>query len=232
MSNTAYNMFVILLGFCLLGLPIILISYSTAPPGIDQFNSSIILNTIDGDTSSALYLSETAKITGDSEDYWDSLGATEYLYEINNLTQLLLNEELFMQNVSMKDYGGFSKKVHLFIVEMNITNIPTKEEIQNKYAELFRRYENGTFLFYAFTPTVYLAHHFSETSYPDVNNTIHSVYSTFVGNLEYLITVQFYAEIEINNTPLQTSFTRILLLDDVGKVYFFLTDETGWTTVD
>ncbi len=232
MSNTAYNAFVILFGFCLLGLPIILISFSTTPPGIDQFNSSIILNTIDGDPSSALYLSETTKITGDSEDYWDSLIATEYLYEINNLTELLLNEELFMQNVSLTDYGGFSKKVHLFIVEMNITNLPTKEDIQTKYAELYNQYENGTFLFYAFTPAVYQAYHFSETSYPDVNHTIHDVYSTYAGSLEYLVTVQFYAEIEINNTPLQTSFVRLLILDNLGKVYFFLTDESGWFTVD
>ncbi len=231
MSNTAYNAFVILFGFCFLGLPIILISMSTAPPGINQFNSSVIMNAIDGDSSSALYLSETAKITGDSY-YWDNISTTEHLYEINNLTELLINEELFMQNVSMREYGGFSKKIHLFIFEMNITNLPTKEETQNMYTELFTTYVNGTYLFYAFTPVDYLSYRFSETSYPDVNHTIHDVYSTYAATLEYLITVQFYAEIEINNTPMQTSFTRMLLLDNLGKVCFFLTDEAGWATAD
>ncbi|MFW9852461.1 MAG: hypothetical protein ACFFDS_05940 [Candidatus Thorarchaeota archaeon] len=231
MSNTAYNAFVILFGFCFLGLPIILISFSTAPPGIDQFNSSVIINTIDGDSSSALYLSEASKISGDSF-YWDNLTTTEYLYEINNLTELIINEELFMQNVSLQEYGGFSKKVHLFIVEMNITSLPTKEETQNMYADLFTLYENGTYLFYAFTPIDYFAYRFSETSYPDVNHTIHDVYSTYAASLEYLATVQFYAEIEINNTPMQIKFTRLLLLDNLGEVLFFLTDEAGWVTVD
>jgi hypothetical protein len=231
MSNTAYNAFVILFGFCFLGLPIILISFSTAPPGIDQFNSSVIMNTIDGDSSSVLYLSETAKITGDSY-YWNNISTTEYLYEINNLTELLINEELFLQNVSMREYGGFSKKIHLFIAEMNITSLPTKEETQSIYADLFTTYVNGTYLFYAFTPVDYLAFRFSETSYPDVNHTIHDVYSTYAATLEYLITVQFYAEIEINNTSMQASFTRLLLLDNLGKVCFFLTDESGWITAN
>ena len=49
MSNGMFNSFLVILGFCMLGLPIILISVTTTLPGIDEFNSSIVINTIDGD---------------------------------------------------------------------------------------------------------------------------------------------------------------------------------------
>ena len=231
MSNTAYNAFVILFGFCFLGLPIILISLSTAPPGIDQFNSSIVMNTIDGDSSSAIFLDETAKISRQSAELWANLTTKDYLSNINNLSQLILNEQSFLQNASISDYGGFSKKVHLFILEMNITDIPASSvEIQNKYVELFGQNESGTFISYRFIPTAQLAYYHTETSYPDVNGTIHSVYSTFSSSLIYLVTVQFYAEIEINNTPMKTNFVRLLLLTNLGEVYFFLTNEIPWIT--
>ena len=63
MPNNAFNVFVIILGFSLLGMPIIFISLSTAPPGLNEFQSTITINSVPGDSQSAIYLNNTANIT-------------------------------------------------------------------------------------------------------------------------------------------------------------------------
>ena len=47
-----------------------------------------------------------------------------------------------------------------------------------------------------------------------------------------MVTVDFFADIEINNTPMTISFSRLLLLNGIGEVFFFLTNETAWATYD
>ncbi|MHA1353156.1 MAG: hypothetical protein ACTSPP_10265, partial [Candidatus Heimdallarchaeaceae archaeon] len=93
------------MGFLLLGLPIILIHYSTVPPTPEQFYSEInIIDTVQ-DGRSAMILNETAKING-SSSYWDSLGALPELSYINNITELIIGEEDFLATVNTQNYGG------------------------------------------------------------------------------------------------------------------------------
>ena len=92
-GNGMFNSFLVLIGFCLLGLPIILISVTTAPPGIDEFNSSIILNTIEGDTTSSELLNEMAKINGSSPYYWDEILGIPEISQIYNISQLIIDEK-------------------------------------------------------------------------------------------------------------------------------------------
>ncbi|MHA1223309.1 MAG: hypothetical protein ACTSP3_08645 [Candidatus Heimdallarchaeaceae archaeon] len=211
MPNTAYNTFVIILGFCLLGLPIILISLSTAPPGLNEFQSTITINTIPGDQNSGIYLNNTALINGSSLFYWNDLKPLAELSYINNITDLIKQEQAFMANVSMDDYIGYSKKVHVFVLEMTIQTAPsTNISAIQQYREIFGE-SNGTFQFYFWMPDDYRAFYFMNS---------------------YAISVNFYANINVNGTQITTEFSRYLLLDSSGVVLYFITNEDSWKTVN
>lgn len=231
-SNFGYNFFIVILGFCILCVPIIFISLSSAPPPITRFQSTIILNTIQGDSQSADYLNQTAMINGSTSYLFEELSSLEEIMYINNITELILSEEDFMRNVSMDEYSGFSKKVHLFNLEMNITTKPsTYLYAQQKYMEMFGD-NNGTFISYMYAEDEWNSSYELQGGYPNVNQTIHNLYSDFEADIYYMVTVEFFADIEINNTPMTISFSRLLLLNGIGEVFFFLTNEAAWATYE
>lgn len=229
-SNFGYNFFIVILGFCILCVPIIFISLSSAPPPITRFQSTIILNTLPGDSQSADYLNQSAMINGSTSYLFDAISSLDEIMYINNITELILSEEDFMRNVSMDEYNGFSKKVHLFILEMNITTKPsTFLYAQQKYQEMFGD-ENGTFISYMYALDEWNSSYELQGGYPSVNQTLQNLYFDFEADIHYMVTVEFSADIEINNTPMTISFSRLLLLNGVGEVFFFLTNENAWVT--
>ncbi len=230
MANSGYNLFVVILGFCLLGLPIILISVTTAPPTPSEFQSVISINTVPGDTVSLTYLNETSKIYGNSSCF-DTLGSTELLSLISNVSQLIYEENEFMKDVDTKEYGGLSDMVHVFSLEMNISLvIQSTEIVMNTYNGLFGYQNNGTFIVHLAMDEHY-AFHYTELGYPDVNETISDVVSTYL-NLKYIITLNYFADIEIEGVQQSTSFHRLILLENDGTILFFISDETGWTAIE
>ncbi|MHA1218583.1 MAG: hypothetical protein ACTSO5_07870 [Candidatus Heimdallarchaeaceae archaeon] len=229
MPNNAFNMFVIILGFSLLGMPIIFISLSTAPPGLDDFQSTIIINSVPGDSQSAIYLNNTANINGSTIDIWDDISGLPELSNIYNITQLILNEQSFMDNVTIEDYSGFSKLVHVFILEMTIDNAPTSIVARENYVDLFGS-DNGTFISWMWAPDEWNSSYYTEPNYPEINNTIDTVYLNHGVDLEYEITVNFYANIDINGTQYELEFVRLIYLNPSGDILFFLTNETDWVT--
>lgn len=228
MSNAVYNTFIVIMGFCLLGLPIIFISLSVAPPTIDEFNSSIIIETIPGDPFSEEVIEIVSKINGSTEDIWEDIASYSQLDNINNISDLILDEEFFMSNYSIDVYTGFSKEIHLFLLEMKVVEIPSVEQAQATFTDLFSG-SNGTILTYAEYQDDWSAFHKSDTDYPDVNQTISDIYTLYgVTSLEYMVTVSFFADIDVNGTQITTSFERFLLVDDSGIILFFLSNEVPW----
>ncbi|GAJ00111.1 unnamed protein product, partial [marine sediment metagenome] len=198
MANSGYNLFVVILGFCLLGLPIILISVTTAPPTPFEFQSEIAINTVPGDTASLTYLNETSKIYGNSL-YFDLLNITsiEHLTLISNVSQLISIENEFMKEVDTDEYGGLSDKVHIFNLEMNISLVTLSAEIiMNAYIDLFGENNSGSFIVGRVYGDVYASYHHSEQGYLDVNDTISTLVINYA-NLKYIITLDFNANIEI-----------------------------------
>ena len=231
MANSIFNTFLVILGFCLLGLPIILISVTTAPPGIDQFNSSIIINTIDGDSQSIVLMNDVTKINGSSSHYWDSISGIPQLSNLNNISQLIINENNFMENVSILDYYGLSKEIHIFELEMNIRIAPINAiEAKNIYANLFEN-SNGSFLTWMWAPDDWNASHVSQPNFPSpsINGTIDLIYSSWT--IEYELTVDFYANINLDGIQKTTQFSRLIYISDFGEIVFFLSNESEWTIV-
>jgi len=229
MPNTAYNTFVIIIGFCLLGLPIIMVSLSTAPPGPMDFQSTMNFNTIAGDSQSEVSLNETKQINGSSEDYWDYVKPLSELSFLNNITELIIEEQKFMENVSLEDYVGFSKLTHVFILEMTIELVPSSAETIAKFTELFG-ISNGTFLSYMYMPDDYRSFYYTETTYPNATEKIAEVITNFgPTSLEYLVTVSFFVDIDVNGIQMTTSFSRLIMLDNLGNLLFFVSNEAPWT---
>ena len=230
MPNNAFNSLVVILGFCLLGLPMILITLSTAPPGLDTFNHSIVYNTIDGDMMSGDYLNSTISINGSSSNYWDKISDPSKLPLLQNITELILEEQLFMDNVSIDDYYGFSKLVHVFELEMTISVAPTSVgEAQQTYLDLFGS-DNGTFVSWMWMLDDWNSSYNTLSDYPDINDTIDSVVTNFAGSLSYEIVISFTGNILIGDEQMFQEFSRLIYLDDVGEVLFFLSNEYGWAT--
>ncbi|MHA1551774.1 MAG: hypothetical protein ACTSQC_07500, partial [Candidatus Heimdallarchaeaceae archaeon] len=75
MSNSTYNGVIVILGFCLIGLPIIFISLSTAPPPLTQFQSTMNFVSIPGDALSEEILKKKKNINGSTSDLWDDISA-------------------------------------------------------------------------------------------------------------------------------------------------------------
>ena len=227
MPNKAFNLFVIILGFCLLGLPMILVSISTAPPGLDELHSSIVINTVEGDSTSALFLNNTASINGSTPDIWDQVSALPEISSLHNLTEVILDEQSFMDNVITKDYGGFSKLVHVFTLEMTIDNAPSNSVAKENYANLFGS-DAGTFISWMYAPSQWNSSYYTEPNYPDINDTIDDMYLDFGLELTYEVVINFYANIEINGEQYELEFVRLVYVTLTGDVLFFLTSETGW----
>jgi hypothetical protein len=230
-SNFGFNFFIVIFGFCILCIPIIFISLSSAPPPVSRFDSVITFNTISDDTQSPIYLNQTATINGSTVGLFDEIILVEQLSYINNITELIETEKEFLRNVSMKEYGGFSKKIHLFMLELNITESPnTSLETQQKFAEMFGE-DNGTFISYLYG--INLWHSFTEFNggYPDVNQTIEDLYTLYDPFIEYMVTIDFFADIIVDGERITTEFSRILLLSGVGQVMFFITNEIAWTAI-
>ncbi len=225
MSNSAYNSFIVILGFCLIGLPIIFISLSTAPPPLSQFQSTINLVSIPGDSLSEEILVNMKNVNGSTSDIWDEISAVPQLANINNISELILAENEFMSNYSIDVYTGFSEEVHLFILDMVVTTIPTVNETKDTFMELFGG-SNGTMLSYMYSPDEWHSYYIDQSSYPSVNETIEDFYT----NYEYMVTISFFADLDINGTQITTSFERLVLVDDSGIVIFFLTNEVAWET--
>jgi len=230
MSNGMFNSFLILIGFCLLGLPIILISVTTAPPGLDQYNSSIIINTIEGDAQSVIVLNNVTNING-SSPYWDDIAGLPEIVQLSNLTQLIDEEMVFMENVSIMDYYGLSKKVHVFELEMTIHVAPsTSSGAKDSYATIFGD-SNGTFLTWKRDYDDWNSSHAIQPFYPSpsINDTLDTVYGA--ETIEYEIIIHFNANIEINGIQKATEFSRLIYINDAEELIFFLSDEYGWSTV-
>ena len=206
----------------------ILITISTAPPGLDEFQSTININTVEGDSQSAIYLNNTASINGSTPNYWDQVSGLTELSNIHNLTELILNEELFMDTVTIDDYGGFSKLVHVFILDMLIANASTSSVAKENYSTLFGS-DTGTFVSWKWSPTEWNSSYYTEPNYPNINDTIDEIYLNFGVDLTYEVTISFYANIDIDGVQSELEFVRLAYLSDVGEILFFLTNEIDWT---
>ncbi len=229
MPNTAYNTFVIIIGFCLLGLPIIMISLSTAPPGLMEFQSTMNFNTITGDTQSEVFLNETKQINGSTADIWDYVKPLPELSYLNNITELILQEEEFMENASVEDYAGFSKLKHVFVLDMTIELVPSLAETLTKFTDLFGN-SNGTFLSYLYMLTSHRSFYYTDPTYPNATDIITQVITEHGPlSLEYLVTVSFYTDIDVDGIQMTTSFSRLIMLDNLGNILFFVSDEAPWT---
>ena len=230
MSDSAYNGFIVILGFCLLGLPIIFISLSTAPPPLTQFQSTINMETIPGDAFSEEILENMKNINGSTPILWDDISAFPQLVNINNISELIFEENEFMSNYSLDVYTGFSKEVHLFILDMVVSAVPTVDVAKNTFMELFGG-SNGTMLSYMYMLDEWDSFYVDETNYPSINEKIGDVFAnSAILNLEYMVTISFFADIDINGTQTTTSFERLVFVNDSGVVLFFLTNEVAWET--
>ncbi len=225
MSDSAYNGFIVILGFCLLGLPIIFISLGTAHPPLTQFNSSINLESIAEDALSEEILENMKNLNGSTSKLFDDISSVPQLVHINNISELILAENEFMSNYSIDVYTGFSDEIHLFILDMVVTTIPTVNETKETSMELFGG-SNGTMLSYMYSHDEWHSYYFDQSNYPSINGTIENFYTNF----EYMVTVSYYADLDINGTQITTSFERLVLIDSSGIVLFFLTNEVAWET--
>ncbi|MHA1465948.1 MAG: hypothetical protein ACTSVO_05955 [Candidatus Heimdallarchaeaceae archaeon] len=230
MSDSAYNGFIVILGFCLLGLPIIFISLSTAPPPLTQFQSTINLETIPGDALSEEIMENMKNINGSTPILWDDISAFPQLANINNISELIFAENEFMSNYSLDVYTGFSKEVHLFSLDMVVSTVPTVDIAKDTFMELFSGL-NGTMLSYMYMLDEWDSFYVDETNYPSINETIGDVFAnSAILNLEYMVTISFFADIDINGTQTTTSFERLVFVNDSGVILFFLTNEVAWET--
>ncbi|MHA1347467.1 MAG: hypothetical protein ACTSO3_13790 [Candidatus Heimdallarchaeaceae archaeon] len=230
MSDSAYNGFIVILGFCLLGLPIIFISLSTAPPPLTQFQSTINLETIPGDALSEEIMENMKNINGSTPILWDDISAFPQLANINNISELIFAENEFMSNYSLDVYTGFSKEVHLFSLDMVVSTVPTVDIAKDTFMELFGGL-NGTMLSYMYMLDEWDSFYVDETNYPSINETIGDVFAnSAILNLEYMFTISFFADIDINGTQTTTSFERLVFVNDSGVILFFLTNEVAWET--
>ncbi|MHA1418832.1 MAG: hypothetical protein ACTSPO_07660 [Candidatus Heimdallarchaeaceae archaeon] len=230
MSDSAYNGFIVILGFCLLGLPIIFISLSTAPPPLTQFQSTINLETIPGDALSEEIMENMKNINGSTPILWDDISAFPQLANINNISELIFAENEFMSNYSLDVYTGFSKEVHLFSLDMVVSTVPTVDIAKDTFMELFSGL-NGTMLSYMYMLDEWDSFYVDETNYPSINETIGDVFAnSAILNLEYMFTISFFADIDINGTQTTTSFERLVFVNDSGVILFFLTNEVAWET--
>ena len=202
---------------------------STAPPTPDQYLSSIVYNSIPGDSDSHDYLIELARINGSSPDYWDTFPGAGDLSLVHNITELMIEEANFTSDVKTYKYGGWSDLVHIFDLEMNISTAPTSSStVRNLYTQLFG-YSNGTYLFWMWAPDDYEAYD-QGNSYREVNQTIDDVYTNYaIGTDDYLVTITFYGYLDFNGTQMGLNFKRIMILDDFGVPLFFISNEVDWS---
>ena len=231
MANSfGFNFFIIILGFCLLGLPIILISLSTAPPSPDQYLSVIEWNYDETDPQALTLLNKTISITGNSS-YWDSIRGSAPLEGIFNITALIEQEENFTKYVNTDDYGGFSKKVHVFSLVMTIEKLTgnVSEMIYNVYNELYVENPHFTYMFFLNQLDTYEAHFHAEQNFPNTTATMNDILSQH-SDLDYIVYVDFHADIELNSVHVTADFQRLVLLDSSGEPVFFVTNEIGWQT--
>ena len=228
MSNSSFNFFVIILGFLLLGLPIILIHYSTAPPTSEQFYSEInIIDTVQ-DGRSAIILNESAKING-SSSYWDSLGSLPELSYINNITELIIEEENFLTNVNMQNYGGFKDNIHVFNLTMRISLWDNNTDtFYTEYNETLNG--SSTFMFVKLDEETDAYSTFATEQYPSIGDIIDEIDSRGV-QLKYIITVSFNANLEREDGNYTLSFGRVILIDINEYPILFLSNENAWSPV-
>ncbi|MHA1260057.1 MAG: hypothetical protein ACTSRO_10535 [Candidatus Heimdallarchaeaceae archaeon] len=79
-------------------------------------------------------------------------------------------------------------------------------------------------------PDDYRAFYFMNPNYKSINESISIVYDRTT--VSYAISVNFYANINVNGTQITTEFSRYLLLDSSGVVLYFITNEDSWKTVN
>ncbi|MHA1552673.1 MAG: hypothetical protein ACTSQC_12095, partial [Candidatus Heimdallarchaeaceae archaeon] len=178
---------------------------------------------IPGDALSEEILEDMKNINGSTSDLWDDISAIPQLANINNISELILTETEFMSNYSTDVYTGFSKEIHLFILDMEILTVQTVNETKDTFMELFGGL-NGTMFSYMYSPDEWHAYYINQPNYPSINDTI----ETFHANFEYMISISFFADLDINGTQTTTSFERLIFVDDSGIVLFFLTNEVAW----
>ncbi|MHA1305260.1 MAG: hypothetical protein ACTSQE_10185 [Candidatus Heimdallarchaeaceae archaeon] len=228
-NSSSFNLFVILLGFLLLGLPIILISYSTRPPTTEQFFSEINIYDIPSDSRSGIVLNETAKISGNST-YWQTLGSLPELAYINNISKMIEDEQEFLSNVSMSDYGGFKNNVHIFNLTMRIEQYDNNTAtFYNLFYSLFGTDGESTFMFVKISEDTDAYSVFAE-NYPNVNTTIGLVEDRGI-QIKYIISISFNGNLEREDGNYSISFNRILLIDNNEFPVFFISNERAWGLV-
>lgn len=231
-ANFAGYLFIIMLGFCFVGLPVILISYSSTPPTAEQFYSYINLKDNTSAIEEQFYLSMND--LNATDDYWEDLAGLSELNYINNITQMIIDEGSYNNTLDPNTFGGFSSKVHIFNLQINytITTI-TSNYVLNQAKSLFGPDINTRFFFYRSDYEEWTAHstYKSQADYPDsMEDQINSFFSTGIYNL--IITISFYgknANLE-GYRDYETFFQRLIVFEDVASdiVYepvFFLSSE-------
>ncbi len=231
-ANFGGYLFIILLGFCFVGLPVILISYSSTPPTIEQFYSNISLRDNSSAVEEQFYV--LMNDLNSTDDYWNDLAGLSELNYINNITQMIINEVAYNSTLDINTFGGFSSKVHIFNLQINytVTSI-TSNYVLNQAKSLFGTEIDTRFFFYRSDYEEWTAHstYKSQADYPDsMEDEINSFFSTGIYNL--IITLSFYgknANLE-GYRDYETSFQRLIVFEDVASniVYepvFFLSSE-------
>ncbi len=230
MARVAFNVFVIILGFCLLAVPIIVVK-TTYPPGPDQFNIQIEFNYEDEESFTAL--NRTLRVFSNTSIYWKDLQDLPEIVYLNNLSKMIEEQVAFNTTENMSKYGGYSKKVHLFSVSASIITLTNQTDIANYYAELFG--DNGTTFLSLRKLLSYDSFSIfdSATTYPNEMDKV----SEFLDSLslrKYLVTINFSANIIIDGVQSALSFSRLILVGEPilpSTAYFFLTNENVWQNV-
>lgn len=228
MSNSSggFNFFIIILGFCLLGLPIILISLSTAPPTPEEYYSNVEWQYNESDSQSLTYLQHIASIDGNSS-YWVMIKNSAPLDQLLNITKLIEQEENFTQYVNTDDYGGFSKKIHVFNATLVIENVEANitAHAERIYNNLYSPEEELTFMFYLGQLDEYES--FYGTNITNAEKSMYDIID-WHSDLKYIVHISFNANIELNGVQQIAFAERLAILDTNGAPLFFVTNEYGW----
>ena len=195
------------------------------PIDSSRFRSEIVRNVTDEDYLP--YLLELEKISGNSS-YFQSIKRGIFHYKLENVTLLVENEELFLENFSEKEFTKNKWRHHTFVYNGILTQPISESEfsviIPTHPTFLF--YQNHTTLEYqAFTS---FDEQTSNQSLWGIDEIVDHVFSFFLAYIlvnQTIIVSDVYAPLAGTGTQ----FQRFIVCDPVkGIPLLFITDEGSW----
>ena len=195
------------------------------PINPSRFRSEIVRNVTDEDYLP--YLLELEKISGNSS-YFQSIKRGIFHYKLENVTLLVENEELFLENLDEKEFTKNKWRSHTFVYN----GILTQPISESEFNEIIP--SNPTFLFYQ-NHTTLEYHAFTSFDEQTSNQSLWGI----EGIVDHVFSF-FLAYILVNQTvivsdvyaPLAgtgTQFQRLIVCDPVsGSPLLFISDEGFW----